>query len=115
MKINKKIQNLYLDPSQPGSYAGLETFFRALEKQKKKVDKEKLLKWLQSQEGYTLHYPYLDKFPRNRIIVNGIDKLWQADLADMQNIAEFNDNFNYLLICIDFYLYYLLSLANFCG
>jgi hypothetical protein len=94
--MNQKIKNLYLNPSQPGSFAGLETFFRALKKQKKKVDKEKLLQWLQSQEGYTLHYPNLAKFSRNRVIVNGIDKLWQADLADVQNISEYNDNFNNL-------------------
>jgi hypothetical protein len=104
----KKIQNLYLDPSQPGSYSGLETFFHALKNQKKKVDKDKLRKWLQAQEGYTLHYPNLSKFPRNRIVVNGIDNLWQADLADFQNISEYNDGYNYLLICIDVFSKYLM-------
>ena len=106
--MNKKIQNLYLDPSQPGSYSGLGTFSRALKSQKKKVDNIKLLKWLQAQEGYTLHYPNLSKFPRNRIVVNGIDNLWQADLADFQNISEYNDGFNYLLICIDVFSKHLM-------
>ena len=32
--MNQKIKNLYLNPSQPGSFAGLETFFRALKKTK---------------------------------------------------------------------------------
>ena len=65
------------------------------------MDKDQLRKWLQAQEGYTLHYPNLSKFPRNRIVVNGIDNLWQADLADFQNISEYNDGYNYLLVCID--------------
>lgn len=106
--MNKKIQNLYLDPSQPGSFSGLETFFHALKSKKKKVDKNKLREWLQAQEGYTLHYPNRNKFPRNRILVSGIDSLWQADLADFQNISEYNDGYNYLLVCIDVFSKYLM-------
>ena len=54
-----------------------------------------------SQDTYTLHKPIRRRFKRNRVIVGGIDELWQMDLADMQSMASVNDGYRYLLVCID--------------
>ena len=53
------------------------------------------------QDTYTLHKPARRHYKRNRVIVGGIDELWQMDLADMQAIATDNDGYRYLLVCID--------------
>ena len=40
----------------------------------------------QSQLVYELHKGVRRKFVRRRIIVNGVDEVWAADLVDMQKI-----------------------------
>jgi hypothetical protein len=62
-----------------------------------RFSRKELKEWLSTQEAYTRHRRILKKFPRNKVITRGIDDLWQIDLADMQNIARFNENFRYLV------------------
>lgn len=54
-----------------------------------------------SQKVYTRHKPSRKKFKRNRVIANGIDDLWQIDLADVSNISKHNSKYRYLITCID--------------
>ncbi|GFW04784.1 chromo domain-containing protein [Trichonephila clavipes] len=46
--------------------------------------------WLSQKDAYTLHKPVRHKFQRNRVFVSDIDRQFQADLVDMQSLAEFN-------------------------
>ena len=58
-------------------------------------------KWLESQLAYTLHKPARRRFKRNRVIVNGKDEQWQADLVDVQALKKDNDGYRFLLPVID--------------
>ena len=53
-----------------------------------------------------LHKPVRRKFKRRRVLVNGIDKIWAADLADMTAFSKFNQGFRYLLLVIDIFSKY---------
>ena len=53
-----------------------------------------------------LHKPVRRKFKRRRVLVNGIDKIWAADLADMQAFSKFNRGVKYLLAVIDVFSKY---------
>jgi transposase InsO family protein len=97
----KTLEQIYWDVSHPGSLSGLENFYRVLKEKKIKINRQQVKEWLASQEAYTMHRRMLKKFPRNKVITRGIDDLWQIDLADMQNISKYNDNFRYLVTCID--------------
>ena len=48
-----------------------------------------------------LHKPIKRKFKKRRVFVNGIDKIWAADLADMTALSKDNDGVNFLLLVID--------------
>ena len=48
-----------------------------------------------------LHKPVKRKFRKRRVIVNGIDKIWAADLADMRALSKENEGVNFLLLVID--------------
>ena len=48
-----------------------------------------------------LHKPVKRKFKKRRVMVNGIDKIWAADLADMKVLSKDNDGVNFLLLVID--------------
>ena len=61
-----------------------------------------------------LHRPIKRKFKKRRVIVNGIDKIWAADLADLTAFKDYNDGYTFLLLVIDtFSKYgYLILLKN---
>jgi hypothetical protein len=48
-----------------------------------------------------LHKPVRINFPRRKYIFKGIDHIWFADLADMQNLKKHNKNYCYILVVID--------------
>jgi len=46
------------------------------------------------------------KFSKRRVIVTGIDKIWAADLVDVQAFSKDNDGVRYLLTVIDVFSKY---------
>ena len=104
--INEKLRKNYLDVSLPGSLSGLGNFYRALKERKIKISRNELKEWLKTQDTYTRHIQAKKRFKRNRVIVYGLDDLWQIDLADLQNISKFNDGTKYLVTCIDVFSKY---------
>ena len=57
-------------------------------------------KW-KEQLADELHKPVKRKFRRRRVIANGVDDIWSADLVDMQWSSRENKGFKYLLNVID--------------
>jgi len=53
-----------------------------------------------------LQKPALKKVSKRRVIVTGIDKIWAADLVDMQAFSKDNDGVRYLLTVIDVFSKY---------
>jgi len=48
-----------------------------------------------------LHKPVVRHFRERKVYVKGIDKIWAADLVDMQSSSKFNRGVEYLLTVID--------------
>ena len=96
-----KVSQLYRDPKQAGSFAGINTFLSSLRKEGYKIDRQTLKKWLQDDDLYQLHKPSRKTFPRRPIIVQGIDHLWQADLSDVSSLKNYNNGNRFLLFVID--------------
>ena len=53
-----------------------------------------------------LHKPVKRKFKKRRVMVNSIDKIWAADLADMKAFKDYNDGYTFLLLVIDIFSKY---------
>ena len=53
--------------------------------QKTEVPRDQVEDWLQSLDVYTLHKPIRHRYKTRRVLVNGIDNQWQADLVDIRN------------------------------
>ena len=53
-----------------------------------------------------LHKPVIKNFPKRKVYVNGIDKIWAADLVEMQAFSRFNRGVKYLLTVIDVFSKY---------
>jgi len=53
-----------------------------------------------------LHKPIIKNYPKRKVYVNGIDKIWAADLVEMQAFSKFNPGVRYLLTVIDVFTKY---------
>lgn len=49
----------------------------------------------------------ISKFRRNRVIEEGLDSMFDVDLADIQNLNKYNYGISCLLIMIDVFSHYL--------
>ncbi|XP_064605783.1 uncharacterized protein LOC135470679 [Liolophura sinensis] len=99
--IDTALHALYYNPESPAAYSGVQPLLKAARQQGLKVSRTHVSAWLAQQDTYTLHRPARRHYPRNRVVVGGIDSQWQADLVDMTAFAKENDNNRYLLTCID--------------
>lgn len=100
-RIGKRLERIFYDPKHAGSYSGAEKLYKTLKSEGNTIPLKTIQKWLESQETYTLHRSLRRKFPRNRVIVAGIDSQWDADLMDMTQLGKYNKPFKYVLLCID--------------
>ncbi len=93
------LSSVYYNPKRTGGFGGVERLYNDVKKDGKfDVSRSQIEKWLMGQDTYTLHKPARRRFKWNRVIVGGIDELWQMDL---QPLANENDGYRYLLVCID--------------
>ena len=53
-----------------------------------------------------LHKPITKNFSKRKVISNGIDKIWTADLVEMQKFSKWNKGIKYLLMVIDVFSKY---------
>ena len=52
------------------------------------------------------HKPITRNFRKRRVISYGIDKIWAADLVEMQKYSKWNKGIKYLLMVIDVFSKY---------
>src|SRR5215470_12474007 len=90
------MEELYFDPSQPGTLGGREIFYRYHDK--KKTSKKQFPYW----ESYTIHKPISSrKFKRNKTHGHEPNLQWQADLADVGRLAKENKGAKFWLTVLD--------------
>ena len=53
-----------------------------------------------------LHKPITKNFSKRKVISNGIDKIWAADLVEMQKFNKRNKGIKYLLMVVDIFSKY---------
>ena len=80
------LASIYYDPKQPASYAGPSKLYKVAKAAGKKITLHQIREWLKGQETYTLHRQARRRFPRNRVIVGGLNSQGDADLMDMGNL-----------------------------
>ena len=100
-ETDNKLREIYYNPGYSGSLGVCDRLLKRVRELHLPVTKGDRSSFLAKQQTYTLHKPARKKFSRNKTYGAGIDKQWQADLADMQSLSKANDGFNYLLTVID--------------
>lgn len=106
--MNDYLASIYYDPSHQGSFGGASKLYKAIKREgRNDIRLTDVKSWLQSQDPYTLHRPVKRNFKRGRVIVEGPNTQFDADLSVMSSMAQYNDGVKFLLIVIDVFSRYL--------
>ena len=107
MAEHRYLEKIYYDSNHPASYQGPRKLFQVVKQEgKHKITFKEIKEWLQKQEPYALNRFARHNFPTNRVVVEGFDSQWDADLADLKEIKKQNDGYAYWLICIEIFSRY---------
>uniref|UniRef100_A0A158P4A7 Integrase catalytic domain-containing protein n=1 Tax=Tetranychus urticae TaxID=32264 RepID=A0A158P4A7_TETUR len=100
-QFEKILSDIYYDPSDPGSFGGVQRLTAEAKKVIPDLKQNEVVNWLKAQDTYTLFRQARKNFPRLSILAYAIDHQWQADLLDMTWFSKENDNYRYLLVVVD--------------
>ncbi|VDI33611.1 Hypothetical predicted protein [Mytilus galloprovincialis] len=103
----KVLEKIYYQFSQGGAYVGPDKLYRILKSKGITLGIHRVRKWLQDQDSYSLQKPARKSFRKARVVVSGIDDQFDADLANMSNLKDSNDQFSQLLFVLDIFSKYL--------
>jgi len=105
------LEKTYFNPAQSGSFMSAQALHTAFNKQPPKgktrgvqvktPNLKQIQEWLLEKRAYTVHRPARKKYPMKQVIVGGVNNQLQVDLVDMQQWANLNDGFRYILLAID--------------
>ena len=107
--MEEYLKQIWYDPRHPGSFAGPSKLHQIVKKEGKfDIGLYRIKKFLQNQDAYSLQKKVRRRgIKRRAVIVQGIDYQWEADLADMQNLAEHNNGIKHLLVIVDVFSRFL--------
>jgi transposase InsO family protein len=105
--VDATLNRLYYSLNEPTALSGVQRLYRKAKTIHPALKLERVKKWLQGQDAYTLHRPANRKLKAEpRVFVRHIDDQWAIDLCDMGNIAKYNRGIRYMLTCIDVFSKY---------
>ena len=89
----KRLEQLYLKgPASYGSTKRLHT--------QSKLSLGKVQSYLETKPSFTKYRSIRLKFPRLKVFVKDINKIWSLDLAHVDKLAKYNRNIKYILVAV---------------
>jgi hypothetical protein len=95
------LHQIYTDPSHPAGFSSIERLFQHAKKENPGLTRKNVVDFLSSMDSYTLYRRNSRRFDRLKFRVKGPRRILSMDIADMIRLEDFNDNFRYLLVCVD--------------
>jgi transposase InsO family protein len=100
-RVDDLLKFLYYDLKSPQAYTSRQNIYKEAKRRMSNIRKKDVDAWFEKQLAPTLHKPVRYRFKRNKTIVKGVGEQFQSDLCDMTNIKKDNDNYTFLLTCVD--------------
>lgn len=88
---------VYYDPAHPAGFGSVASLAEAVPG----ANQRGAAAWLSGQPTYGLHRPARKRFNRGKIVVDGLDHQWAADLISLVGLAGENSQFKYILTVVD--------------
>ena len=96
--MDQKLKTIFYDPKNPAGFASIAKLAK-----ESGYSKAKVKTWLKAQPTYTLHRQARKRYPTRKYIVHDIDEQWQADLADVSQLASHNQGNHFILTVVDIF------------
>ncbi|CAC5362576.1 unnamed protein product [Mytilus coruscus] len=107
-KVDSILKKIYYNTSTEGAFLGPEKLYRVLKTRGiHNIGKNTITKWLQNQDHYSLQKPARKSFKKARVVVSGIDDMFDANLGDFTRLSDQNDKVKHVLFVIDVFTKYL--------
>ena len=102
-KANERfLERIYFNPSKSPSFTGPQKLYKFVKLENTHdITFTEIKRWLQNQNSYSLSRSVKRNFKRNVVLVEGLDSQWDADLADVSQLADYNNGIHFLLLCVD--------------
>ena len=102
-ELFKELTTFYRNPKFPGAYGGIKAFYKHLKKlaQFKNLTLSQVNEWKHQDDQYTKFKPTRKKFLRRSYQIYAPNRIWEADLLDMQAYARANKGISFILNVID--------------
>lgn len=101
--MKQRVLKAFTTPANPASFTSVRSITRH---HFKRADTNKVRTALEALDSYTRHKTYDRRFTRRKTQTWGVDKQWQVDLIDMQNMSKHNDGVKYILVGVDVFSRY---------
>ena len=99
--LGQYLEQFYTKPGHPAFFLGIEKLYKHLKQKGFNPTKSFLKGWLSENDAYTLHKDARRRFRTVKVITSGPNYLYDADLAQMDDLADSNDGIRFLLVVID--------------
>ena len=99
--MERVLKRVYYSRDSPACFSGLERVFKEAHRRRNDITRADVREYLQKQRTYTLYHPAVRKFKKLRTVPDGLNTDWQADLAQLDKLKEHNDDYAYILVCIE--------------
>lgn len=102
------LKDLYYNTDNPTAYAGLDKFYRTVQREGvHSLSRTKVKHWLSEQRVYTAHRPVVKTIEHRRVIVSAKHQQWDGDTINMTGFSADNQGWVYILILIDIFTRYV--------
>ncbi len=112
MSLTERLDAIYLSPSNPGSFGGIDALYKYAKGEG--ITRAKVKKYLQSKRTYTKHAAIVRRHQRNPIWSYCIGYEFMADLHDLSALQYQNNRKRFLFVVVDCLsrFTYCVALAN---
>ena len=99
IKPEATVRKSYLNQRLSGAFSGISSFMK--NRKNWKLNRKQTEKELRKINAYAVHRDARKNFKRRPILVDSINSIWQSDLKDISNSAEFNNCNYFVLVVVD--------------
>lgn len=100
-RFASKLKSIYYDVKNPASFSSPYLLYKAARVSDRNIRLKDVLRWLETQETYTLNRRAVRKFHRRKILVPNVNDQWQADIAYFHQFKSQNRGYMYFLVVVD--------------
>ena len=97
------LREIYFNPRLEGSFSGVKSLYDAAKLIDNTIRIKDVRSFLDHQSTYVDYRDIRKSFPRRMYVSGFVDNIWGIDLCFIDKYKKYNNGYQYLLTCVDFF------------